>query len=265
MLIGYDQASIFDGALQLLGLSSLPSINDAADAPLWSLHAEFWGSMSVLVMVAAYRRLNRYAFWGAFVAAFLVSGSSWFSLFMIGFAAYLFRAQLPRRGGILKGAFGAAMFALGLLLSFETTGALVDLVRCIARELSSFHMRLDWRFQGELSAVLMLTGITITKTGRAIMSIQLLSRLGKISFSLYLIHFPILFTVGCSVFLATNAYFSYGAAVLVTATSVGLVTILLATQFERLIDRTSTRIASRVARFNLPPSSPERQSPATPL
>jgi len=88
MLTGYGDASIFDHTPYLKDVFPLTPFSIAANIPLWSLHAEFWGSMLVIALSTIYRRLPRPAFWLIFVALLFVTGTSQYSLFLAGFAAY---------------------------------------------------------------------------------------------------------------------------------------------------------------------------------
>jgi peptidoglycan/LPS O-acetylase OafA/YrhL len=64
---------------------------------------------------------------------------------------------------------------------------------------------------------------------------------GKISFSLYLVHFPILFTLVCGLFLGLITVLPYAVTVLLCGLIGGAVSLGLAVLFERWIDRPAIR------------------------
>jgi peptidoglycan/LPS O-acetylase OafA/YrhL len=64
---------------------------------------------------------------------------------------------------------------------------------------------------------------------------------GKISFSLYLVHFPILFTLVCWLFLSLSTVLPYAVVVLLCGLIGGAVSLALAVLFERWIDRPAIR------------------------
>jgi peptidoglycan/LPS O-acetylase OafA/YrhL len=73
--------------------------------------------------------------------------------------------------------------------------------------------------------------------------------LGKISFSLYLIHFPVIFTVGFTVFNALHPIFDYWlSSALAMAASMAL-SLLLAIAFERYIDTKSVRLSRKLPEY----------------
>jgi len=69
---------------------------------------------------------------------------------------------------------------------------------------------------------------------------------GKISFSLYLLHFPVLFTLVCALFLRIEATMPYSVAVALCSLAGISVSLALAPAFERWIDRPSIRLSHRV-------------------
>jgi peptidoglycan/LPS O-acetylase OafA/YrhL len=83
---------------------------------------------------------------------------------------------------------------------------------------------------------------------RAILSTRIPLWLGKISFSLYLVHFPILFTVGFAVFNVAASHFSYSVAVAFTTGIVGTGTLICAFYFERWVDRPALDFAKRLSK-----------------
>jgi peptidoglycan/LPS O-acetylase OafA/YrhL len=71
-------------------------------------------------------------------------------------------------------------------------------------------------------------------------------QLGRLSFSIYLLHFPILFTLGCAGFVPLAGVLAYPAAVAVTFIGFALVVLIIAWGFERWVDRPAIRLSRRL-------------------
>lgn len=75
---------------------------------------------------------------------------------------------------------------------------------------------------------------------------------GRLSFSLYLVQFPLLFTVVCSLFLNLREFLPYRPAVVV-CTGVGIsMSLALTLVFERWIDRPAIRLSRIMGAVRFP-------------
>jgi len=73
-----------------------------------------------------------------------------------------------------------------------------------------------------------------------------LRRLGQLSFGIYLVHFPILFTLTSLGLTALRPHMSHTACVLAVIAGGTAVTIAAATLFERWVDRPATALSRRI-------------------
>jgi len=241
IVIGYREYSIFSGFSWMHPLIDPLSIASNLP-PLWTLHVEFWGSILVLGMARSYQAAPRALFFIGIAGLLFFLGCSQFSLFVVGFCSYLFRGLFS--GQSSKAAFlGAGLaIAVGILM---TTSVLPT---------NSLYL-----FSTQFAAVPVFLGILLSSQVQALLSVRWVAWLGKISFGLYLVHFPILFTVGFSIFVFLRSYLDYGWCVgLTTVSGVGI-SLLVATLFEKLVDRPAIRFSRAVVRRR--PISPV---PATP-
>jgi len=71
-------------------------------------------------------------------------------------------------------------------------------------------------------------------------------QLGRLSFSIYLLHFPILFTLGCAGFVPLAGALPYPAAVAASFLGFAIVTLLAASGFEHWVDRAAIRFSRRL-------------------
>jgi peptidoglycan/LPS O-acetylase OafA/YrhL len=200
----------------------LPSASDALIPPLWTLHVEFWGSMLVLLLAQLRRRLPPRLFLPLLAGVAVAFGLDQFGMFVIGFAAYVVHDRLIRLGfGIVAGC------ALILLAAWMAVYAPSSVPRGLVAALT---------FAAALTSAPLRHGLARSWA----------LRLGRLSFSIYLLHYPAMFTIGAAAFVAA-APLGYLPAVAMSLIAGMLVTLALAELFERLVDRRAIAWAGRIA------------------
>ncbi|WP_421697811.1 acyltransferase family protein [Ancylobacter sp.] len=231
MLLGYSGASIF-GQLQssFLGIK-LVGLSQALDPPLWTLHIEFWGSLLTLAVVKAYTHLPRIAFWPLLVIVCVLVADALLSLFIIGFLAYIWRGLLLGERGTRPRSYLSGLFLVsGIVLSVYNI----------------LQPSLGLQIEKQIAALLIVMAVLVSPRLRRLFSLRWAAWLGRLSFSIYLTHFPILFTIGIALFLPLEPWLGYmPAALIACGASIG-VSLLVAIPFERYIDRPSIRLSHRV-------------------
>ncbi|TWB26326.1 acyltransferase family protein [Nitrospirillum bahiense] len=256
MLIGYRGASLFD-ASDPSGVF-ISRLNMSMNPPLWTLHAEFWGSLLVLLLAYLYRLLPRRWFCAVFCALLLVTGTSHFTLFLLGFAAYLGRGWLLTRRGHAATVAGITLVTMGLLIAGLPNPLSFDQLLQVTRHIGLLHAAAGVRLQAEVAAVLVMAGIMVLPSLQRKLSVPWVVWLGRCSFSLYLVHFPLLFTVGFAIFSLFHRYLPYGITFIVTTVLGGGLSVVVAKLFEIYIDRPSLRLSRRLGvRTSLPPAIAE--------
>jgi peptidoglycan/LPS O-acetylase OafA/YrhL len=237
LLLGYRESTLFGPVA-----AHLPPMQDSLDAPFWSLHVELYGSLMVLCLVA----LGRVSAWGrrgAILAAALAFGTDPLFLFVLG---HLSAGLLRGRRGRGVAWLGAGL-ALGLALCATKDFAVVEAVR---RFLAAGEMSAApdlYQFQSQLGAAALCGGVLLCPAVWRLLASKPLRRLGRLSFGIYLLHFPILFTLGCAGFVALHAILPPGVAMLLTLAGFVAVTLLASVLFERWIDRPAVALARRLS------------------
>ncbi len=236
MLVGYEGTSVFAGWAMLPPWLAVAPIAHALNAPMWTLHVEFWGSMLVLAAAMLRRNLSRGWFWIIFFGAGLALGPGHFWLFLFGFLLYEVRKPLLALARFEAQVLGAMLIVAGLYIcaskDVSAVSALLSLGSAIwiAGAVDTFHG------QSQFGASVVFLGVMICPAVRDAMNARAIQWMGKVSFSVYLLHFPVMLTLGCSVF-ALLAPISNGFACLAGAVVGAVVTFISAAVFERRVDR----------------------------
>jgi peptidoglycan/LPS O-acetylase OafA/YrhL len=244
LLGGYEEFSVLSSAMRkMLGLTSL---FHSFVPPLWTLHVELVGSLLILALVAVRQAV---APWIHLILCLgLVASllSSMLFLFVVGhLVADWLRTPADRRSNLL---LGAGLLALGVLLC--TT----DPIPIVQRLADWFPTPFIGRrapptlAQSLYGAVATFFGFALLPRLQLVLTKPPIQWLGKISFSLYLTHFPIIITVASAAFYFLAPKLHYLPTVFIVTTAGCLASLLVARLFEFLVDRQAIKL-SRLA-FN---------------
>jgi peptidoglycan/LPS O-acetylase OafA/YrhL len=95
-----------------------------------------------------------------------------------------------------------------------------------------------FQFQSQLGAVALYFGVLCCPPVWPMLESAVGRQLGRLSFSIYLLHFPILFTLICLAFIAQPS-------VVAAFVLFMMLTLLAAMAFERLVDRPAVALSRR--------------------
>ena len=245
VLLGYRDVSLFDRIMRRE--QWLSSIGGAVVPPLWTLHVEFWGSMLVLALATAYRRLGRRGFIAAAVGALMFTGSSQYSLFVVGFLLHLLWRDRPAPTTATPNLLAAPLVMAGVVLTTMPAMPGMETLLWLFRKVSILRAQNAAVLQSQLGAILIFVAVVRSASVRQWLSAAPLAWLGRLSFSVYLLHFGVMALIGSRVFLALAdwSYLLAGLVALVIGTGI---TFALAMGFERFVDRPAIALAGRLTR-----------------
>lgn len=227
LLLGYREATLFAPWAE-----RLTPMARSLDAPFWSLHLELYGSLLVLCLVtlrAHSARLHRIAI----AAAAIGFGTHPMFLFVLGHLLRPARRVPPRAW------YGALLLLLGVALCATKDWQSVEWLRLTLGRTELADAPNLYQFQSQLGAVALYLGVLWCPLVWPALESATCRHLGRLSFSIYLLHFPILFTLVCLVFLGLP---SVPAAFVVFVT----LTLLTALLFERLVDRPAIALSRKL-------------------
>jgi len=252
LLTGFDTSSLLPPWIR--GSLTLAPITHGFNVPMWTLHIEFCGSLLVMLLVVLRSAASR----GAYRAVCAVLGCvfvlSPMIMFIIG---HLVANHLTeRRARSPQPWIGSALLGAGVLLCSVQTVAPITAMWTF--------LPAPWLgLQGDATVLQKMIGALSIFAGLGCVPVlrRYLERpaprwFGKISFSLYLTHYPILSTGVALVFTRLNETLSYEVSIAI-ASAAGIATsIAIAVLFERWIDRPSIALSRAVSRWRLVAGAP---------
>ncbi len=280
LLLGYREATLFAPLAE-----RLPLMQQSLDAPFWSLHLELYGSLLVLALVWL-RARSAWLHCAGVAAAAVLFGTHPMFLFVLGHLfscvmnVHLARLRerslraarrervdavgrtlsrvaeatrpLPQAGEVYaRGAVGALLLMLGLVLCATKDWRVLETCRQWLANIELAAAPNLFQFASQVAAVLIFTGILLCPPAQALLECRTCRYLGRFSFGIYLLHFPILFTLACLIFIGAQLVLPYAASVaIVFALFIGI-TLLAAAQFERWIDRPAIALSRRAGAIRL--------------
>ncbi len=234
LLLGYREYTLFAPIAD-----HLPLLEHSLDAPFWSLHLELYGSLLVLLLI----RLRSRSAWlhrAAVVVCAGLFGTHPMFLFVLG---HLCAARMHRPAIRL---LGTGLIVLGLSMSASKDWGAVEAVRAEIARFTPVAAPNLFQFQSQLAAMALFLGALLSPAAQWLLARSLCRQLGRLSFSIYLLHFPILFTLGCAGFTALAGFLSSPEAIATTFVGFALVVLIAASGFERWIDRPAIRLSRRL-------------------
>lgn len=194
--LGYGDASTWS----LLGSGiHVDPMSVAYSAPLWTLSIELHGSVIVLLLCISFRHRKR--LWPlAMAIAFALLFRSHFACFLVGHLIGVAVLQYDKHWDVHP-LVSIALINVGVYLCISEDVGQLPLFDAVCRqELFPALPCLD-HTQKIFGSIFVFSGVFFSAPLRKALENEYLGRLGKLSFSLYLIHWPIVFGLGSSLAL----------------------------------------------------------------
>jgi peptidoglycan/LPS O-acetylase OafA/YrhL len=260
---------IKDGTVNalFLGYSGLPGVAFLAPwqqpveqsfvAPLWTLSIEFYGSMIILLLCACARR-SRLLWWSVVLLGAIFTIRSAYICFFVGHLMATFRrAERPVPESRLLPVF-AIMSGIFLCVLAEVWQPQWLRSLCADTNLWLFPGQFAPMQQKTFGAILVLIGIIDLEAARKFLSQPWLVARSRLSFPLYLVHWPILFGPAAALFLVLNGVVGIEWA-RVGAIVAGIVMAFAASMLFLGVDRGALELSRRV-RKRLSDGRPETRA-----
>ena len=179
------------------------SLDQALVPPLWTLSVEFHGSLLVLSLCLCARQ-TRVLWWTAAILVTIVTIRKPYVCFVVGhLLASWQRAERPApQNSVLP----IMAVALGVVLCVWAEASPFDWIRALCDD-PAFGLLSGQpaeRQQKMFGAIVVLIGLIHLQQARSVLSWPALVRLSRLSFPLYLVHWPILMGPTALIFLRLN-------------------------------------------------------------
>lgn len=231
------------GALASLGQqdrAGLQPVGDAYVVPLWTLSVEFYGSALVLGLAAIRRFAPRIWPLAMVVAAMLLFRTAYLCFVVGHFLAVIGMTAKPVRA---PAALCAAGLAAGILLCVGAEGHPLPPAETVCRLPAAWMLPCDDAYQVQkiFGALLVFLSVTQWDAARRFLSHPRLALFGRLSFPIYLVHWPLVLGFGCFVYMTVLPEGAEIAAA--TAVAAGLlVTLFVALAFTH-VDLAAQRLS----------------------
>jgi peptidoglycan/LPS O-acetylase OafA/YrhL len=213
-------------------------------APLWTLSIEFYGSMIVLGLCWCARRSRALWWWVVLLGATFTVRSAYICFFVGHLLAHFHRAERPAPVSALLPVF-SVIFGVFLCVLAEAWQPQWLRSLCADPALLLFPGQFAPLQQKTFGAILVLIGIIHLEAVRAFLSRPWLVAKSRLSFPIYLIHWPILFGPAAALFLLLNDIAGIEAA-RVGAIVAGICLALACSVIFLPVDRGALEIARRL-------------------
>ncbi|MFM0557337.1 acyltransferase [Paraburkholderia sediminicola] len=206
----------------------------AWNGPTWTLSIEFWGSIALFASFALFPRHKFVAAIAYTIWACISPAAVYYMPFIAGALLNGATDWLKKRPGI-----STTLFIIGMALGTYDYTAWYSWMTAVVPD--QYDHRAFWYAFG---AVFTVAGVLGSKPVDAFFGSKIPAYFGRISFSMYLLHWPIIFSFSI---WAVERYQRLGVpympAVWATYLSSALLLVMLSEVFYRIADRPSMRIA----------------------
>lgn len=217
----------------------LASIDTAFVAPLWTLSVEMHGSILLLVLITLKKRHQ-----GLYLLALALAGllfiRTYYILFIIGHLINLQTQNAQHHQNMRS----AILFLIGgILLCVTSEAKTLGFLESVCQASMPLSLDCSGHIQKMIGSVLMFYGLLHHEGLKQLLNGKILEKLGRYSFSIYLVHFPILCGIGTSIVVLAAPELGAMAALMLGALATLTATFAIAPYFHH-IDQMAMRVSS---------------------
>lgn len=241
------QPSLF-GAIMEGSVFAFIGQDDFYNPVLWTMREELFGSLLILCLGWFLWRCPRRA--GLILLLAGATVTQWVDPRLLAFIAGLALSWLHTRGVPPVGPWlAAACLAVGLWLFgyLEPRGV----YRPLAFLADGSAWRRDRIWLHTISGLLLILGLLASEPAGRLLTSAFARLLGRLSFPVYLFHFPLLCSLSCWLFLAARRSLTYDVALLVAALGTVPALLVVSYGFARIDEMWLTQV-NRVTRRVIP-------------
>jgi len=216
------------------------------DNVLWTMATEFIGSFIVFAFALLFGR-SKYR-WISYLMAMIITFNTWYLPFIFGMAlADLYASgrleTFKKKRWIVTALVGAIFFGTYTWSAPASIYIIINTRFFTGITINYLVLYLT------IGATLLIFSVLVSKRLTSWLEKPKVSALGKYTFSLYLVHLPVLYTTGVLTFLVLYPRLGYNMTVLFTFLVNIPITVLVTVLFERYIDAPAVKFSDIVARF----------------
>jgi peptidoglycan/LPS O-acetylase OafA/YrhL len=243
------------------------------DSPLWTLRIELLAPLLLFALLALFGKRKPLLITLVFTAiAVNIFPQNSLAIHLLAFlSGYLLNFALPYLQRARQ--IGLALLVLGIVFgAFDYSRYFSLLVRVPLPDLTPYAWNLGSDRKAlfhTIGGLFTVAGVLAEAPGFGWLAARQLAWLGKVSFSAYLLHWPLICSLGiATVASAKRAGLSYPVAVLLGGITLVSAVYILAALFERWVDRPAIGLANRLTRprsaIRAPVGLAPRVDPLTP-
>lgn len=229
-------SALKSGIWNVLFTKSLGGYN----GPLWTMRPEFYGSLSCFLLFLLFNKFKfRHSIYCLIILLSFFINTPWLTTFILGFII----CDLSHSSEILK---KTTLNIKNRLTKLPLTTISLCVLWIILTELTGFN---SFQYSNAITSTLLVCVIMYSSKLQKLFELKPILWLGKTSFSIYLLHWPILCSLGSYIYITSglprniNVMFS---------SSISILSILIiAVIYSKVIDQSSIIIANKIARKSL--------------
>jgi peptidoglycan/LPS O-acetylase OafA/YrhL len=218
------------------------------DPVLWTIRVEFLGSILVFALCLSAPSGGRRLVLSSVAAILLIAIPAWLAHFCALFALGIMLRDLSARAGgwcaarpLLCDVTGLAMVPTAALLYPVLNLLIPEQMNMLGAIIDPLGHLSQWTAR----ALLIVVGTLLSPSIQAFLRLPVSLFLGRISFGLYLMHLPVLLSLGIASYLAAQSHGGQSVAALLAGLLVVAVSTLSALAFHHAIERPAIRLAAK--------------------